>query len=544
MDIIGTKNLRDVLELKCREFAAKEAIVFEDRDGNVIRYTYKELDELVNKYANIILSKGIKKGDKVTVHLVNSPEYLFAWFALAKIGAVMIPTNVLSGAFELEYYLEFSESVAVITEPAYLELFNGLAEKCPKIGRLFLTRTSPRYPSARIIELYRKEMPKDVSARVEHVLIADLMKDALTELAPVKIHNEEDLMWLFNSGTPSRPKDVQLTPANAVFSGIFGAQAWKVVPADRHFIVLPLFHVNGQFISAMPTLTAGATLVMAEVFSASKYMEQARRHGATTSSLVAATLKMILNQPATELDGQNDLRMLMYAIAIPEEKWIEFETRFNVPLCDLWGMTETLGATTLNPIDGVLKRNCIGMARMENAVKVIDEHGNEVPQGTVGEIVVKGVPGRTLMKGYYNNPKATAETIIDGWLYTGDNAHMDEDGYFHFMDRKKDMIKRSGENVATSEVEYVVSLHPKVQEVAVIGVPDVIRDEAILACVIVLPGETCTEDEIIDWCAERVAKFKVPSFVKFRKDFPRTSIGKVQKNIIKKEELEAIKAGT
>ena len=142
------RTCRDVLELKCREFAAKEAIVFEDRDGNVIRYTYQELDELVNKYANIILSKGIKKGDKVTVHLVNSPEYLFAWFALAKIGAVMIPTNVLAGAFELEYYLEFSESVAVITEPAYLELFNGLAEKCPKIGHMFLTRTSPRYPGA------------------------------------------------------------------------------------------------------------------------------------------------------------------------------------------------------------------------------------------------------------------------------------------------------------------------------------------------------------------------------------------------------------
>jgi carnitine-CoA ligase len=543
MDIIGTKNLRDVLELKCRQFAAKEAIVFEDRDGNIIRYTYKELDEFINKYANIILSKGIKKGDKVTVHLANSPEYLFTWFALAKIGAVMIPTNTLSGAFELEFYLEFSESIAVITEPAYVELFNGLAEKCSKICHIFLTRTSPRYPGQRIVELYRKEIPAAVRGRVEHVLIADLLKDAQAVLAPVKIHNEDDLMWLFTSGTTSRPKAVQLTHANAVFSGIFGAQAWKVVPADRHFIVLPLFHVNGQFISVMPTFTAGATLIMAEVFSASKYMEQARRHRATTSSLVAATVKMILNQPATELDNQNDFRIIMYAIAIPEEKWIEFETRYNVPLCDLWGMTETLGATTINPIDGIMKRNCIGMPRMENAVKIFDEHGNEVPQGDVGEIVVKGVPGRTLMKGYYNNPDATAETIIDGWLYTGDNAHMDEDGYIHFMDRKKDMIKRSGENVATSEVEYVVSLHPKVLEVAVIGVPDPIRDEAIMACIIIRPGETCTEQEIIDWCAERVAKFKVPGFVKFRNDFPRTSIGKVQKNIIKKEELEAMRAG-
>jgi len=158
----------------------------------------------------------------------------------------------------------------------------------------------------------------------------------------------------------------------------------------------------------------------------------------------------------------------------------------------------------------------------------------------VGEIIVKGVPGRTLMKAYYNNAEATAETIRDGWLYTGDNAYMDEDGYFHFVDRKKDMIKRSGENVAATEVEYVISLHPKVKENVVIGVPDPIRDEAIMALIILNPGETCEEQEIIDWCAEKLAKFKVPGFVKFKEDFPRTSIGKVQKNILKKEETEAM----
>jgi crotonobetaine/carnitine-CoA ligase len=273
-------------------------------------------------------------------------------------------------------------------------------------------------------------------------------------------------------------------------------------------------------------------------------MEQARQHRITTTSLVAANVKMILNQPIpkTELDAQNDFRLIMYAIAIPEETWIEFETRFNVKLCDLWGMTETLGATTLNPIDGVLKRNCIGMPRVENAMKIIDAKGNEVPIGTVGEILVQGVPGRTIMKGYYNNPEATAETVRDGWLYTGDNGYMDEDGYFHFVDRKKDMIKRSGENVAATEVEYVISLHPKVKEVAVIGVPDAIRDEAIMACIILNPGETCTDQDIIDWCAEKLAKFKVPSFVKFKDDFPRTSIGKVQKNIIRKDEVAAMES--
>jgi crotonobetaine/carnitine-CoA ligase len=158
----------------------------------------------------------------------------------------------------------------------------------------------------------------------------------------------------------------------------------------------------------------------------------------------------------------------------------------------------------------------------------------------IGEIVVKGVPGRTLMKGYYKNPEATAQTIKDGWLYTGDNAYMDEDGYFHFVDRKKDMIKRGGENVAAVEVEYVINLHPKVQEVAIIGVPDPIRDEAIMALVVLKKGETSDADEMIDFCKEKLAKFKVPSFVEFKDSFPKTSIGKIQKNILRKEGLEKL----
>jgi len=171
-------------------------------------------------------------------------------------------------------------------------------------------------------------------------------------------------------------------------------------------------------------------------------------------------------------------------------------------------------------------------------MKVVNEEGQEVPPGTVGEMVVKGVPGRTLMKGYYKNPEATTQTIQDGWLFTGDNAYMDEDGYFHFVDRKKDMIKRGGENVAAVEVEYVISLHPKVQEVAVVGVPDPIRDEAIMALVVLKDGETSDADEIITFCKERLAKFKVPSFVEFKDVFPKTSIGKIQKNILRNEQLD------
>ena len=422
MDIIGTRNVRNVLEYKVSQSGNKEFIVFEDSKGYAVSFTYREFDEMVNRHANILLRKGIKKGDKVTIYLMNSPEYLFCFFALAKIGAVIIPTNILSGAQEMEYYLDFSDSVGIITEPGYADMFSSILDKCKKVRHLFLVRTSPWYPNARLYP--------------DATIIADEIQDAPTALPEVSIDVEDDLMMLFNSD-PVRPQAVRLTHANAVFAGIFGVQAWKVVAEDRHLLTLPLFHINAQFISLMPTLTAGATLIVAEQFSAARYMDQVRGHRATTASLVGAMVRMILNEPSTGRDADNSLRLIMYAIAVTDEEWSAFESRFQVRLCDLWGMTETLGATTINPLDSLMKKNCVGVPRLGNAVKVVDGNGAEVPAGTAGEIVVQGVPGRTIMKGYYKNAEATRETVRDGWLHTGDYAYMDEDGYFHFIGRKK-----------------------------------------------------------------------------------------------------------
>lgn len=541
MDVIGTRNLRDVIEFSCRKYADKECIVFEDRTGAVHRYSYARFYEIVNTYAALFLNSGIRPGDRVIVHLFNSPEYLFSWFALSKIGAVMVPTNILARPFEIEYFIAFTEAVAVVTEPAYVELFNGFCEKCESIRHIFITRTVPHYPVDRIVDILRTQIPEKVLNRMTHTVMDMQLHEADSSMPPHSIHNEDDFAWLFTSSKQSHPLVVRLTHANAVFAGVFGAQSWKVNSDDRHMVVLPLYHVNGLLISVMPTLMAGATLIMTEQFSASKFMEQVRRHGVTTTSLVAAALKMILNQPPDDLDRDNRLRLIMYAIAIPDETWNAFEERFDVPLCDLWGMTETLGATTINPVEGLMKRNCIGLPRLGNCVTVVDDSGVEVPPGETGELVVQGVPGRTIMKGYFNNDEANAETMREGWLYTGDTAYMDEDGYFHFVGRKKDMIKRAGHNVAASEVEYVIGMHPKVREAAVIDVPDPIREEAVAACIILKKGQSCIEPEIISWCEERLAKFKVPSFVRFMDSFPRNAAGEVQKSILKSEEAARIK---
>ena len=417
MDCIGTQTLGKMLEYRSDVFGGRECIVFEDNDQRLVTYSYHEVNLLVNKYAGILLRRGIGKSTKVIVHMKNCPEFIFSWFALAKIGAVMVPTNVLSSLQEIEYFAQYADAEAVITEPEYVNLFTDIRQSCPAVKQLLLARTASWYPNSRMYP--------------DTTVLGELIDEAPPEAPAADIDPEDDLMIVFTPAKNGGTRAVRITHANAVFAGIFGAQAWKVTPLDRHFMVLPLFHINGQFISVMPTLTAGATLIMTEQFIASRYMEQARAYGVTTASLVAATVRMLLSQPPTELDSKNSLRLAMYAIAITDEEWDAFESRFNIRLCDLWGLTETLGATTINPIDGRFKRNCIGMPRLGTEVMVVNDQGNPVPPETQGEIIVRGVPGRTLMKDYYKDSEATEAVMRSGWLHTGDIGYMDADGYFH-----------------------------------------------------------------------------------------------------------------
>ncbi len=312
----------------------------------------------------------------------------------------------------------------------------------------------------------------------------------------------------------------------------------RLTPEDRQLIVLPLFHGNAQYYSVMSALTVGASIAITEKFSASRYFKQAIRLGATVGSLFAAPIRMILAQKYDPADRINSMRVIWFAQSVAEEQVKRFESQFDVSLLQMYGMTETIGVPLMNPIDGVRKNMSIGKPTLGYEVKITDENGNEVPKGQVGQITVKGIAGRTLMKDYFKNPSATAETLRDGWLYTGDNARLGEDGYFYFVDRIKDMIKRAGENVAANEVESVLADHPAVYESAVIGVPDEIRDEAIIAYIILKESFEITAEELLSYCRERLAKFKVPDSIHFVDDFPRTSVGKIQKHIIRRSHLD------
>jgi crotonobetaine/carnitine-CoA ligase len=298
---------------------------------------------------------------------------------------------------------------------------------------------------------------------------------------------------------------------------------------------MPYFHGNAQYYSTMSALVAGASLIVTDRFSASRYFSTAMRHKATVASLFAAPMRMLLAQPDHSAISEHTLRLVIFAQNLTPRQLAEFEQRFRVSLLQIYGMTEQLGWPLANPLHGRRDNMSLGRPTLPYQCRVVDDEGDDVPAGVAGQLLVKGTPGVTLMAGYFKDAAATNQVLRDGWLWTGDNVRERPDGAFEFVDREKDMIKRAGENVAASEVESVIKEHPAVFDVAVIGVPDPIRDEALKAFVVLEENARLTPDEVIEWCAQRLAKFRVPEIVEFRAELPRTSVGKIQKHLLRTE---------
>ncbi|MBI1846926.1 MAG: AMP-binding protein [Candidatus Rokubacteria bacterium] len=503
MNIVGTRTLGSALADKVARFGGRRFLVAEDEQGAGRAWTWAELDRDVNRAANFLLSRGLRHGAAFNLHLGNCPEFLIFWLAAARTGTVMVPTNPTSTADEMRYILQHSEARLSVTEPRYAAACHAVASDCPALGGV-------------------------VECRSRVSLLA-----GMSDVAPdVRVTSSDEVSMQYTSGTTSKPKGVLLTHANYLYGGEVMAKAMRVGPDDRHLIVLPLFHAGAQLHAFLPMLLAGGRVALMERFSASRFVDQAIRHKATLAALFAAPIRMLLAQPRTERDGATPLRAVSYAQNVTPGQFAEWHERFRAPLMQIWGMTETMSLPLMQPLDLPRKPMAMGMPVLGYECRVVDESGREVPPGAIGELIVRGEPGVSLMKGYFKNPEATAQTLRDGWLWSGDQAWMDEEGYFFFVDRKKDMIKRAGENVSASEVEETLKAHPAVFDAAVVGIPDPVRDQAIKAYVILKPEATGTKaDELIAWCRSRLSAFKVPEVVEFLETFPRTSVGKVQKHL-------------
>ena len=510
----GASTLPTLVEERARTAPDAPFVIFDDLAGGVSMRTYREFAGDVNRTAHLLGDLGIRRGDRVALLLSNCPEFLDLWFGAAAIGAVIVPVNTASSAAELEYLAGHSDSRSIFTQAPCLETAEAVARRCPNVESVIVCGPGARSPETSFTGL--------AAGRAD------------APLPGPPPGPTDDAAILYTSGTTARPKGVLVTHANYLYAGQTVANAIRLTPDDRHLVVLPFFHGNAQYYSTMSTLVAGASMAMTARFSASRYFDQAIAHRCTASSLFAAPIRMLLAQPRRPELASNPLRVVLFAQNVTPAQLGEWRERFGPQLLQLWGMTETMGPPIMNPVDGERRNMSMGLTVAGYATDLVSDDGRPVPRGETGQLVVRGVPGRTLMKGYYKNPEATAATLRDGWLWSGDTARQDPEGYYHFVDRAKDMIKRSGENVAASEVEAAIREHPRVFDCAVIGVPDDIRDESIFA-VVVPSDDSLREDEIIAWCRRRLASFRVPQQVQFRAALPRTAVGKIQKHVLRAE---------
>jgi crotonobetaine/carnitine-CoA ligase len=508
VNVSGAETLATLLLQRARTSGDRTFLVFEDASGNVIERTYAETYRRAERASGTFSSMGAAEGDVVHVHLSNCPEFFDCWFGAALMGAVVVPTNPLLTADELAFVLGHARARLTVTEPSLLDTLLDA-----RSSRVLVARADGESLSRNGIQSFEAAMDA-----------ADTPPSGSVGPGPRDV-----AAIMYTSGTTDRPKGVCVTHANYLFVGEVVAQHLRMQPDDRMMIALPLFHANAQYYCTMSALVTGASIAVAERFSASSWSQQVARHSATLASLFAAPIRMILAQEPQAVDKQNRLRAVIFSQNVTEEQLAEFEDRFGCPLLQLYGMTETVAPPTLNPLYGDRRNMSIGRPTLPASLRIVGEDGRDVPTGVVGQLLVQGVSGVTLMAGYLDDPEATREALRDGWLHTGDNVRADKDGYLHFVDRGKDMIKRGGENISAGEVESVINDHPAVFDCAVIGVPDSMRDEAVKAFVVRAEGAQISDAELTEWCAVRLAKFKVPSAFEFVEALPRTSVGKIQK---------------
>lgn len=515
MDIIGRQNLRQMWDDLAKQYGDKTALIVENIQGLACEYSYCELNEEINRTANLFHTLGIAKGSKVALHLNNCAEFFFCWFGLAKIGAVMVPINANLLRNESAYIIGQCETNIVVTGAEFYPMYQDIQQQSDLPLRQIILINPP------------KETP----------LSPDVMDfHALKQAQPAHLIHQETIdvedtaEILFTSGTTSRPKGVVITHYNLRFAGYYTAWQTALRQDDVYLTPMPAFHIDCQCTAAMPAFTAGATFVLLEKFSARTFWAQVCKYRATVTECIPLMIKTLMMQPQMPWEKRHSLREVLFYLNISEQEKQSFTQRFGVRLLTSYGMTETIvGVIGDRPGD---KRRwpSIGRVGIGYQAQICDQQGNELAVGKTGEIYIKGIPGKTLFKEYYRMPEESAKALsTDGWLRTGDYGYMDSEGFFYFVERSCNMIKRSGENISCVEIENIISTHPKIMDVAVIGLKDSIRDEAIKAFVVLNEGETITEEEFFRFCESQMAKFKVPSFLEIRDNLARSCSGKIIK---------------
>ncbi len=499
-------NLGRFLHKRAQLGPDREALVEVERGR---RFTYGELDDRASRTANALLTLGVSGGDRVAVLMMNGAEYIETYYALARIGAVMVPLNWRLVPDELDFIVSDAGATVMLFDGEFDETVGALHERDTPIRSWI--RVGGGGP----------EFSEDY----------DALQAAASDTYPeIETDEEDNLFIMYTSGTTGLPKGVVHTHATMTASSITILMTADIRLNDAYLQILPLFHV-GALAPLTAVLHKGGKIVIMRAFDPAQIFPVIEREQIHCGLAVPAMLNFMLAVDNHTEHDHSSLRWLQSGAAPVPVPLIEKYAALGIEIHQVYGMTETGGpACLISAEEALRKAGSTGPAFFHTDVRVVNEAGEEVAPGDIGEVVMRGAH---IMKEYWNRPEATAETIVDGWLHSGDMATIDAEGFVYIQDRKKDMIISGGENVYPAEVENTLSGHPDIADVAVIGQPSDRWGESAAAVVVRKPESSVTAEAILDWCQGKLARFKQPRIVEFVDEIPRNPTGKILKRILR-----------
>jgi long-chain acyl-CoA synthetase len=511
------------------------------------RISYQEMNRLTDRLAAGLASLGVQKGDRVGIFMPNTPQFVIAYFAILKLGGVVVATNPLYSEREIEHQLNDAGVEVMVVMSNFYNLIKKVQPNT-RLRKLVVTNLKETLPGL-LRFLFTLTREKKGGFRVTLAQGDVWMQDLITRYNPtdrpkVDVTADDVALFQYSGGTTGISKAAVATHRNLVANAM-QIKSWMVDVQEGKEIVLmgiPLFHVYGMVAGLMFAMASGASMVMVpNPRDLKDVMSNIQIYGATIFPGVPTLYNAINNHPDV-IAGKYNLSSVRVCISgsapLLRETKEKFEALTGGTVFEGYGLSEAPTATHCNPLKGENRTGSIGLPLPDVDARIIslDDGVTVLPQGEIGELVLKGPQ---VMKGYHNMPTETENVLRDGWLYTGDIAYMDEDGYFYIVDRKKELIKPGGYQVWPREVEEVIMEHPKVLEVGVAGIPDPYRGETVKAWVVLKPGETATDEEIKEFCKEKLAKFKVPTHVEFRDELPKTTVGKILRRELVRQHKEA-----
>jgi len=501
-------GILELFEQSCRKYGRRLAIRYKNK-----KIKYSALNKKSSRLAaGLIENLGLRSGDKVAILLNNSPEFIISLLAVLKTGATAVPVNTFLKKEEIDFIISDSQVKIIITATSFLEKAGIFAAKQGSHRPLVLLTDQPSAGCSFINDVFLKQTD----------VLSDLKKNA-----------DDIALIIYTSGTTGRPKGAMLSSGNLASNVIASKNAIEIGTKDRFLLVLPMFHSFTITVCILLPLIAGAGIVI---------LPSLKPFHHVIRSVVFNRITIIVGIPQlfrifSELELPRFLSFFLAvrlcisgAAALDEKTYYLFSKKFKIPLLEGYGLSEASPVVSLNPLNGIQKVGSVGLPFTGVEVKVVDSEERELPAGQVGELIVRGP---NVMRGYYNLPQETTEALKNGWLFTGDMARIDEDGYIYIVDRKKDMIISHGMNIYPAEIERVIMQHAKVKETAVLGRPDKHRGEIPVCFIILKEGAELTHKEIIDYCKDKLANYKIPHQVKFIDEFPRTPTGKILKKDLK-----------